>query len=155
MSSITQERAAIMRRSYSLRHEIWKNRASYMLMAPYFILFFLFTVVPVLMSIYLSFTYFNMLEAPRLIGWTNYVKLILEDDIFTISLRNTLLFAVITGPISYMLCLLYLGAVRLDNQRVQAQGQGAAHAGVLRALHLRQRVHGLEPDPDRRPLRLP
>ena len=120
MSSITQERAAIMRRSYSLRHEIWKNRASYMLMAPYFILFFLFTVVPVLMSIYLSFTYFNMLEAPRLIGWTNYVKLILEDDIFTISLRNTLLFAVITVPISYMLCLLFAWIINEFKPKVRA-----------------------------------
>ena len=81
----------------SLQHVLWKNRASYLLMAPYFILFFLFTVIPVLMSIYLSLTYFNMLEAPRFVGWSNYIKLLLEDDIFIISLRNTLLFAVITG----------------------------------------------------------
>ena len=94
-------------RAYSLRHEIWKNRASYYLIAPYFILFFLFTVLPVLMSIYLSFTYFNMLEMPRWVGWANYAKLLLEDDIFIISLRNTLLFAVITWPVSYMLCLLF------------------------------------------------
>ena len=91
----------------TLWHEIRKNRASYLLMAPYFILFFLFTVLPVLMSVYLSFNYFNMLEMPRWVGWTNYIKLLLEDDIFIISLRNTLLFAVITGPISYLLCLLF------------------------------------------------
>ena len=94
-------------KGYSLRSEIWKSRSSYLLLAPYFILFFLFTVLPVLMSIYLSFTYFNMLEAPRWVGWQNYIKLLLEDDIFIISLRNTLLFAVITGPVSYMLCLLF------------------------------------------------
>ncbi|MBR3493956.1 MAG: sugar ABC transporter permease [Clostridia bacterium] len=92
---------------FTLRHEIWKNRASYFLMAPYFILFFLFTVLPVLMSVYLSFTYFNMLEMPRWVGWQNYIKLLLEDDIFIISLRNTLLFAVITGPVSYLLCLIF------------------------------------------------
>ena len=91
----------------TLWHEIRKNRASYLLMAPYFTLFFLFTVLPVLMSVYLSFNYFNMLEMPRWVGWTNYIKLLLEDDIFIISLRNTLLFAVITGPISYLLCLLF------------------------------------------------
>lgn len=75
--------------------------------APYFILFFLFTVLPVLTSIVLSFTYFNMLEAPTFIGWNNYIKLLLDDDIFMISLKNTLILAVITGPVSYMLCLLF------------------------------------------------
>jgi len=75
--------------------------------APYFILFFFFTVLPVLMSIALSFTYFNMLELPTFVGWKNYIKLFLEDDIFLISLKNTLIFAVVTGPVSYMLCLLF------------------------------------------------
>lgn len=77
------------------------------MMAPYFILFFFFTVLPVLMSIVLSFTDFNMLEAPDFVGWRNYVKLFLEDNIFVVALKNTLIFAVITGPVSYMLCLLF------------------------------------------------
>jgi carbohydrate ABC transporter membrane protein 1, CUT1 family (TC 3.A.1.1.-) len=55
----------------------------------------------------LSFTNFNVLEMPDFVGWKNYIKLFLEDDIFMISLKNTLLFAVITGPISYLLCLLF------------------------------------------------
>ena len=104
----------------SLQHVLWKNRASYLLMAPYFILFFLFTVIPVLMSIYLSLTYFNMLEAPRFVGWSNYIKLLLEDDIFIISLRNTLLFAVITGPVSYMLCLLFAWIINEFKPRLRA-----------------------------------
>ena len=105
---------------YSLRSEIWKSRSSYLLIAPYFILFFLFTVLPVLMSIYLSFTYFNMLEMPRWVGWQNYVKLLLEDDIFVISLRNTLLFAVVTGPVSYMLCLLFAWIINEFQPKVRA-----------------------------------
>jgi multiple sugar transport system permease protein len=64
-------------------------------------------VLPVLMSIVLSFTDFNMLEMPNFVGWRNYVKLFLEDNIFTIALKNTLIFAVITGPVSYLLCLLF------------------------------------------------
>ena len=107
-------------KQYSLRNEIWKSRSSYLLIAPYFILFFLFTVLPVLMSIYLSFTYFNMLEMPRWVGWQNYVKLLLEDDIFIISLRNTLLFAVVTGPVSYMLCLLFAWIINEFTPRVRA-----------------------------------
>ena len=107
-------------KQYSLRNEIWKSRSSYLLIAPYFILFFLFTVLPVLMSIYLSFTYFNMLEMPRWVGWQNYVKLLLEDDIFIISLRNTLLFAVVTGPVSYMLCLLFAWIINEFQPKVRA-----------------------------------
>lgn len=104
----------------TLLHQVRKNKASYLLMAPYFILFFLFTVLPVAMSIYLSFNYFNMLEAPRWIGWANYIKLLLEDDIFIISLRNTLLFAVITGPVSYLLCLLFAWIINEFSPKVRS-----------------------------------
>ncbi len=98
---------AMVRREHSLGRRIFKSRTSYLMLAPYFILFFIFTVLPVLTSIVLSFTYFNMLEAPSFIGWTNYIRLILEDDIFMIALKNTLIFAVITGPLSYFMCLLF------------------------------------------------
>mgnify|MGYP001413638389 FL=1 len=100
----------------SLGKTIWKHRASYLLMAPYFILFFFFTVLPVLMAIGVSFTDWNMLEKPELVGWQNYVKLLLDDEIFIISLKNTLIFAVITGPVSYMLCLLFAWIINEFNR---------------------------------------
>ncbi len=96
-----------VKNDYTLKQRIYRARYSYIMVAPYFILFFLFTILPVAISIFLSFTYFNMLEAPQFIGWDNYVKLFLQDDIFLIALKNTLLFAVITGPLSYMMCLLF------------------------------------------------
>lgn len=98
---------SIKERQKTLRYQIKKQKISYVMIAPYFILFFLFTVIPVLMSIVLSFTSFNVLEMPEFVGWKNYIKLFLEDDIFMVSLKNTLVFAVITGPISYILCLLF------------------------------------------------
>jgi len=104
----------------TLRRRIWKARSSYLLMAPYFILFFFFTVLPVLMSVGLSFTYFNMLEPPEFIGWQNYIKLLLEDDIFIIALKNTLLFAVITGPVSYFLCLLFAWIINEFRPKMRA-----------------------------------
>lgn len=97
----------IAKKQRTLRYRLKRNKASYIMMGPYFILFFCFTVLPVLMSIALSFTYFNMLEMPKFNGWSNYTKLFLNDDIFLISLKNTLIFAVITGPVSYILCLLF------------------------------------------------
>ncbi len=105
---------------YTLGRRIWRARASYALMAPYFLLFFFFTVLPVLMSLGLSFTYFNMLEPPAFVGWQNYVKLLLEDDIFIIALKNTLLFAVITGPISYFLCLLFAWIINEFKPKMRA-----------------------------------
>ncbi len=90
-----------------LGYRIKKSKISYLMLAPYLILFTFFTIAPVLVSMGFSFTYFNMLEAPTFVGWKNYIKLFLDDDIFMIALKNTLLFAVITGPISYILCLLF------------------------------------------------
>lgn len=106
-SGVSQEALDIAKKQGTLRYRIVRNRVSYFMIAPYFILFFFFTVLPVLMSIGLSFTYFNMLELPTFVGWKNYIKLFLEDDVFLISLKNTLIFAVVTGPVSYMLCLLF------------------------------------------------
>ena len=80
-----------------------KNRELYVLMFPYFILFFTFTILPVMISIVFSFSYFNLLEAPDFsAGWENYRRLLFEDDVFIIALQNTLIFAIITGPIGYL-----------------------------------------------------
>jgi multiple sugar transport system permease protein len=89
------------------KQEAKANKHSYILMAPYMLLFALFTVLPVVMSMIISFTYFNMLQFPRFIGWQNYARLFLEDDVFLIALKNTILFAAITGPVSYMACFVF------------------------------------------------
>jgi len=72
--------------------------------APYMLVFFTFTVAPVVASIALSFTNFNMLQVPQFVGFSNYVRLFLEDDIFQIAMKNTLFFALLTGPLSYVIC---------------------------------------------------
>lgn len=97
----------IAKKQGKLWYRMKKSKASYIMLAPYFILFFFFTVLPVVMAIGFSFTYYNMLEMPSFVGWKNYIKLFFEDDIFMKSLKNTLILAVVTGPVSYMLCLLF------------------------------------------------
>ena len=87
--------------------EMKKYKMSYVMIAPYFILFFLFTVLPVLASIGISFTDFNMLETPNFVGWRNYIKLLLDDDVFKKAFKNTIIFAVVTGPLSYIMCFLF------------------------------------------------
>ena len=83
--------------------EVWKNRAAYILMAPFMIIFFTFTVLPVLMTIVLSFFQYNILEDPVFVGWQNYRDLFVNDEQFAIALRNTIVFALITGPVGYFL----------------------------------------------------
>ena len=62
--------------------EMKKNRVAYFMVAPYMIIFTVFTVVPVLLSIVISFTNFNLLEMPDFVFLDNYIRLFLEDDIF-------------------------------------------------------------------------
>ncbi len=119
-AQISKEAYEIAAKQKKLGYQIKRNKASYLMLAPYFILFFLFTVLPLVISIGLSFTYFNMLEAPTFVGWKNYIKLFLEDDIFLISLKNTLIFAVITGPVSYILCLLFAWIINEFKGKVRA-----------------------------------
>lgn len=82
-----------------------KYGEAYSLILPYTLLFIIFTVFPVVASLVLSFTNYNIFNTPDFTGLHNYFKLFLEDDIFKLALKNTLLLAVITGPIGYFLSL--------------------------------------------------
>ena len=86
--------------------EIKKNKTAYFMLAPFLLLFLVFTVLPVFLSILLSFTDFNMLQVPGWQGLSNYTRLFLEDEIFLLACKNTLVFACVTGPVSYLLSLL-------------------------------------------------
>ena len=94
-------------REHTLIRQMRKNTENYLLLIPYSVFFIVFTIIPILVSVYLSFTYFNLLQPPEFRGLFNYIRLFLDDEIFLISLRNTMIFAVITGPISYFLCILF------------------------------------------------
>ena len=84
--------------------QAWRQyHAMYLFMLPFVVLFLIFVVAPVLTAVYLSFTYFNVLEPPRWIGLSNYRLLFVEDDVFLIAIKNTLLFAIITGPLGYVI----------------------------------------------------
>ena len=84
-----------------------KSKMCYAFLAPYAILFFMFNILPVLASIFFSFTYYNVLEPPKFIGLDNYINLILEDDVFLTGVKNTFLIAVITGPLGYLMSFFF------------------------------------------------
>ncbi len=110
MSNKTAVKRPVARKDMTKAQWTWremkKNKVAYLMIAPFMILFFIFTVWPVALSIALSFTDFNMLEMPNFVGLTNYVRLFLDDDTFLLAAQNTLIFASITGPVSYIMALL-------------------------------------------------
>ena len=75
----------------------------YSMLAPFFIQFFMFTVLPVLASVVLSFFHFDAVSLPTFAGLDNYLRMFVQDDVFPTALRNTLIFAVVTGPIGFLL----------------------------------------------------
>ena len=88
---------------WTLVGRLQRSMVAYGLMAPFLLLFFVFTILPVCFSIYLSFTYFNLMQAPTWTGLDNYIRMFLDDPTFLIVLKNTLLFAIITGPLGYLM----------------------------------------------------
>ena len=110
MSQKTANKKAVARKDMTKAQWTWKemkrNKAAYLMVAPYMLIFCCFTVLPVLLSIILSFTDFNMLEMPNLVWFDNYIRLFLDDDIFVIAAKNTLIFAAIVGPVSYLMSLM-------------------------------------------------
>ena len=85
--------------------EMRRNYIGYIFILPFMFIFFLFTIVPVALSLVIGFTDFNLLEWPNFVFMDNYIRLFLEDDLFITALKNTIIFAVLTGPTSYLLSL--------------------------------------------------
>ena len=89
-----------------VRKEMKRNWVAYAMIAPYVLIFTIFTIAPVALSIVISFTDFNMLQIPNVVWLENYLNLFFSDDIFLIACKNTFIFAAIVGPASYLMSFL-------------------------------------------------
>lgn len=118
------EYQAVARKDLTYRQWIWKemkrNWVAYLMIAPYVIIFTLFTVAPVLLSIFFSFTDFNMLQMPNWVWFDNYINLFFSDDIFLIACKNTFIFAAIVGPTSYLMSYLVAWFINELSPRIRA-----------------------------------
>ena len=107
MSQKTAKKKAVARNEMSKMQwtlkEMKRNWVAYLMVAPYMLIFACFTLIPVLLSVFMSFTDFNMLEPPNMVWLDNYIRLFLDDDIFLLAAKNTLIFAAIVGPVSYIM----------------------------------------------------
>ncbi len=95
----------ITRTQWTLK-EMKRNWVGYVMVAPFVLVFILFTVAPVLVSVVISFTDFNLLQVPNFVFFDNYIRLFLDDDIFLLAIKNTFIFAAICGPTSYIMSFL-------------------------------------------------
>ncbi len=103
-------------------HEMKRNKVAYLMIAPFMLVFLCFTAFPVVLSLVLSFTNFNMLEMnwDMFIGLDNYTRLFFDDDIFKLACKNTLIFAAVTGPVSYILSFLVAWFINELSPRLRA-----------------------------------
>ena len=124
MSEKTATKKAVSRKDMTKAQWMWKevkrNKVAYLMVAPYMIIFTLFTLIPVALSMVLSFTDFNMLEMPTRFNLDNYIRLFLDDDIFITALKNTFIFAVIVGPASYVMSFMVAWFINELSPRIRA-----------------------------------
>ena len=100
--------------------EMKRNWAAYLMVAPYMIIFTCFTVLPVVLSAVISLTDFNLLEWPNFVGPANYIRLFLDDDIFITACQNTLIFACIVGPASYLMSFMVAWFINELSPKIRA-----------------------------------
>lgn len=82
---------------------IKKNGAFYIMLIPFSVIFILFMIIPALGGVLSSFTNFNGMTIPQFVGLDNYTRLIFKDSTFLIVFKNTLLQALIVGPVGFLL----------------------------------------------------
>lgn len=83
-----------------------KYGEDYLFILPYVLIFFTFVLLPVVISVVLSFTRFDIVQSPAFIGLKNYIRLFMDDPLFPLALKNTLFISAIIGPGGFVLSLL-------------------------------------------------
>ncbi|MBQ8684336.1 MAG: sugar ABC transporter permease [Clostridia bacterium] len=79
-----------------------KYKVGTLFFLPFFTLFVIFVVLPIFTAIGTSFTDYDLLNPGKFVGLSNYRLLLFDDDIFVTALKNTLVFALFSGPIGYL-----------------------------------------------------
>jgi multiple sugar transport system permease protein len=96
------------RRVKKFMREVWRDRMSYLFLAPFLLCFACFIIIPVFIAALLSVTNFNGIEFPRFVGFSQFIYMLTQDVVFMkYTLPNTLKFAIIVGPGGYLSAFLF------------------------------------------------
>lgn len=102
---------AVARRGTLARREAWEGR---LYILPWLLGFLIFTVGPMLASVYFSFTDYSVLSGAKWIGIENFTRMFTDDRLFGLSLYNTLYFVLLSVPVN--LASSFLVALLLNTQ---------------------------------------
>ncbi len=89
----------------SLRGVLQRNAPGYLFLAPWLIGFLCLTLGPALVSLYLSFTDFDLLQAPNFVGLQNYIRMATADPKFIAAMRVTFLYVILSVPLKLAFAL--------------------------------------------------
>lgn len=92
----------------------------FVMISPFILFFVIFTIVPIVSSIFLSFTSYDMISSPTFIGLENYRRLITNDTTFSITVKNTFIFAVVSGPLGFLLAFMLAWLVNEFTPKIRA-----------------------------------
>ncbi len=82
----------------SLKKQFKRDFEFHVLWLPFLVLFFIFTILPIISSVALSFTDYDAVSMPKFVGLENYFRMFTSDEVMPLALKNTVLFAVFIGP---------------------------------------------------------
>lgn len=117
---VNSNRSFVYRYCSDTLYRMKKYKLSYLFILPFMLIFIAFTLAPVLIAIYYSFTKFNILQPPVFVGVENYKQLFIHDPLFFTAVKNTILFAAVTGPVGYLLCLMLAWFLNDFNSKFRA-----------------------------------
>lgn len=104
--SIAERRAVERAVTPSTWSRIWsQNAPGYLFLLPWFIGFFGLTLGPMVSSLYLSFTNFDLLTSPEWVGMANYVRIFTADPKFAKSMQVTFMFVIFSVPLKLAFAL--------------------------------------------------
>lgn len=92
----------------------------FVMISPFILFFFVFTIIPILSSIILSFTSYDMISSPKFVNLDNYRRLITNDTTFSVTVKNTFIFAVVSGPLGFLLAFMLAWLVNEFTPRIRA-----------------------------------
>lgn len=107
------------RNSRKERAVLKENVPMFVMLAPFMVFFTAFLLVPIISSVALSFTSYDLISLPEFVGIDNYRRMFVSDDMFGITVKNTLIFAVVSGPIGFLLSFLLAWLVNEFTPRVR------------------------------------
>ena len=90
----------IKKKTVFSKHE---NIQYFIMLVPFSLIFFVFVILPIISSLALSFCNYDMISGPKFTGFQNYLRMFMDDKILTTVVKNTLLFAIIVGPLGFLL----------------------------------------------------